>query len=238
MTTRDSRESPVKSLFVVSLPRSLSTVIYHAAIRSVGLDEPRWTSDGEILNLDRFVLFPGPRRDVGRKFLRKDSEPDVFFDAMAFLDQVAAPTGYGYKDVVQPFLVSEWITRSGVRAIRIKRSVADVAYAMLNGRWRYPARLFPRTKDVELALLKGLVLADRALDAMPAQQIDFDQIILDEAPVQAALATLYGHRPIKRVRFIDVRFKQVREQILKRRQTSRHRAIADRVAKVLERHRR
>ena len=46
---------PPASLFVVSLPRSLSTVTYHAARRALGLAEPTWTTDGEILNLRRFA---------------------------------------------------------------------------------------------------------------------------------------------------------------------------------------
>ena len=41
------------SLFVVSLPRSLSSFLYVAAARAIGLAEPAWTSDGEILNRDR-----------------------------------------------------------------------------------------------------------------------------------------------------------------------------------------
>lgn len=49
-----TKRNKVPSLFVVSLPRSLSTLIYHAVRQSVGLEEPIWTSDGEIMNLDRF----------------------------------------------------------------------------------------------------------------------------------------------------------------------------------------
>ena len=228
---------PMPSLFVVSLPRSLSTLIYHAVRRSVGLDEPRWTSDGEILNLDRFALFPGPAKDVGRKYLRKDADPEVYFDAMTFLDQTAAPTGYGYKDVVQPFIMAEWMKTSGFRALRIKRNVADVAYSMLDRQWQYPSRLFPRTKDLELAMVRGLVLADRALDTIPAQHVDFDELILDEGKIETAVRKLYGSRPIRRLTYIDDGFKRVRARILERRRTARHRAIADRVAKVLERSR-
>jgi len=64
---------------------------------------------------------------------------------------------------VQPFLMAEWMKTSGFRALRIKRNVADVAYSMLTREWHYPSRLFPRTKELELAMVRGLVLADRAL---------------------------------------------------------------------------
>ena len=43
----------LSSLFVVSLPRSLSSLLYVAAARAIGLSQPAWTSDGETLNRDR-----------------------------------------------------------------------------------------------------------------------------------------------------------------------------------------
>lgn len=223
----------VPSLFVVSLPRSLSTLIYHAVRQSVGLTEPIWTSDGEIMNLDRFALMPGPARDFGRKFLRRDTDREVYVEAMAFLNHTVAPTGHGYKDVVQPFLMAEWMKTSGFRALRIKRNVADVAYSMLTREWHYPSRLFPRTKDLELAMVRGLVLADRALDTIPAQHVDFDEFIHDEAPIFAAVRQLYGARvATKRLSYIDNHFTRMRARILQRRRTARYQAIADRVAKV------
>jgi hypothetical protein len=228
----------VPSLFVVSLPRSLSTLIYHAARQSLGLKEPIWTSAGEILNLDRFALMPGPARDFGRKFLRRETDSEVYAEAMAFLNHTVAPTGHGYKDVVQPFLLAEWMETSGFRALRIKRNVADVAYSMLTREWHYPSRLFPRTKDLDLAMVRGLVLADRALDSIPAQHVDFDELIHDEASIDAAVRTLYGARVMrKRVSYIDDRFKRVRARILRRRRTARYQAIADRLAQVSARDR-
>lgn len=225
-------------MFVVSLPRSLSTLIYHAIRQSLGLQEPIWTSAGEILNLDRFTLMPGPARDFGRKFLRKDTEPEVYVEAMAFLNHAVAPTGYGYKDVVQPFLMAEWMKTSGFRALRIKRNVADVAHSMLTREWHYPSRLFPRTKDLELAMVRGLVLADRALDTIPAQHVDFDEFIHDEAVITAAVRKLYGARAMtRRLAYIDDRFTRERARILRRRRTARYQAIADRVAQVSARHR-
>ena len=52
-----------ESLFVLSLPRSLSTLLYHAAREAMTLCEPAWTSDGEILNADRYALYQG---QIGR----------------------------------------------------------------------------------------------------------------------------------------------------------------------------
>ncbi len=159
------------SLFVVSLPRSLSTLIYHGACQAAGLSKPRWALDGEILNLDRFKLYPGPTNDTARKFILEASEPRLFHDVEEFLDQVASPFGYGYKDVVQPFIIATWIKRTQIRTIRIKRNLADIAYSMIERGWHYPAQLFPKTKDREYALVRGLVQAERALETLPPSRL-------------------------------------------------------------------
>src|SRR5437763_607414 len=66
------------SLFLVSLPRSLSGIIYHAIRRSVRLNAPAWTTDGEVLNLDRFALLPLPHESMGLKFITPALEPKKF----------------------------------------------------------------------------------------------------------------------------------------------------------------
>ena len=43
------------SLFIVSLPRSLSSQTYELCTKAIGLKEPRWTTHGEILNADRVI---------------------------------------------------------------------------------------------------------------------------------------------------------------------------------------
>ncbi len=169
-----------ESLFVISLPRSLSSLVYHTARHAVGLNEPLWTSAGEVLNVDRYSLFSGPTNDTGRKFVQHSSEPRLFYAAADFLDQLVMPTGYAYKDVVQPFVMAEWLKRHDIRRIRIRRCIADVAFSMLDRNWHYPAKLFPQTMGLELALVQGLILAERALDSISAEQIDFDELILDE----------------------------------------------------------
>jgi hypothetical protein len=77
------------------------------------LNTPSWTSDGEILNVDRFVLYPGPRHDTGIKFLLKESNPALFQSVIDLLDQATVAAGFAYKDVVHPFAVSEWLGSSG-----------------------------------------------------------------------------------------------------------------------------
>jgi hypothetical protein len=234
MGTRSALQLWPPSLFVVSLPRSLSTLVYHRSCLALGLSKPLWTYDGEILNLDRFKLLPGPMDDLSRKFITRSSEPGLFHAAEQFLNEVASPFGYGYKDVVQPFVVAEWLKQTRTRAIRIRRNLADVAYSMLAQNWHYPARLFPKTRDRRFALVQGLVKADQALDSVPAEQIDFDELTVDERPLNRALQTLYGKRKAKRIEFIDDEFNEIRSQVLDRRRTREYKRLADLVAKALE----
>jgi len=221
-------ESRPASLFVLSLPRSLSTRLYHAAREAVDLFEPAWTSDGEILNADRHALYKGPTHDSSRKFISPQIEPLTFYAATEFLDQVAQAHGYAYKDVVHPFVMAEWICRRKIGTVLwIRRNVADVAYAMLGRRWHYPARLFPGEKKRERALVLGLMAAEKALASIPAIRIEFEQLIRDETILRTALKTLYPQRRIGPISFINARFKTARQEILERQKTSLYRRLND-----------
>ena len=92
----------LSSLFVVSLPRSLSSVVYHASRLALGLEEPVWTSDGEILNNDRFALYGGPTHDAGVKYVPPGAAPGLFQQVLAFLDQVARREGFGPQAAFSP----------------------------------------------------------------------------------------------------------------------------------------
>jgi hypothetical protein len=221
-----------ESLFLISMPRSLSTLTYHVILRATGLREPLWTSAGEILNVDRFALSPERMSNESRKFLDEELDPTLFAAATEFLNQLVLPVGYAYKDVVQPFVVAEWLKTSRFHAIRIKRSVADIAFSMLNQHWYYPRRLFPEIKKLELALVKGLIRAERTLDSIDAEQIDFDELILDEKPLRVALARFYPNVSIDAVRYIDANFAIMRQNIVKRRSTKKYMQLVKIIAKV------
>lgn len=225
-----SSECLPRSIFIVSLPRSLSTVVYHTIREAVGLREPVWTSDGEALNVDRFALSYGRKNGSNGKFFTKQLEPRLFYAVGEYLDQLMLPRGYAYKDVVQPFVVSEWVIRCGIPAIRIKRNIAEVAYSMLEQGWHYPMRLFPKEKDLETALVRGLMEADRALEAIPAICIDFEKLISEEGVLNRCLRSLYPDRRVKKVKLINESFKAVRQQVLERRNTRLYRRLADYVA--------
>jgi hypothetical protein len=223
----DGGKSLPRSLFIISLPRCLSSRIYHHACQVVGLSQPTWTTDGEILNVDRYGLLPGPNQDTGRKFIQNCAEPHLFRAVQEFLDTTVSANGYGYKDVVQPFAIADWIRFTGFRAVRIRRPIADVAYSMIERCWYYPARLFPSLKDRNVALIRGLILAEKALDSVPAAEISFDEFIHDETVLRKRLEALYGQHAIEWTRFGDENFRRAGEDILRRRHSRKYRAISD-----------
>lgn len=218
----------MQSLFIISLPRSLSSMTYAAIQRALGLKAPSWTSDGEILNLDRYIQLTEPVQDLGAKFTLKERDPKRFNALLELLDQVAAPVGFAYKDVVEPFVVAEWLrSHAQYRVLRIKRRLADVAYSMLAKRWLYPVRAASESMNATDSLIAGLMRAERALDTVPGKQIDFDDLITDGTGVRAALTALYPGIQVS-VSFDDS-FYVVRDRILQRRTSDEYRQLEQKV---------
>ena len=223
----------LSSLFVVSLPRSLSSVVYHASRLALGLEEPVWTSDGEILNNDRFALYGGPTHDAGVKYVQPAAAPELFQQVLAFLNQVAYPEGFAYKDVVQPFVASAWLPTSGLRVLRIRRRLADVAFSMLRKQWLYPAAASTvSTADgesepvsMEQAVVRGLLAAERELETLPGETLDFEDLIEDEGALLGVLRRLYPDARVRGVRFIDEGFRRDRDRILARRTEEEYQRI-------------
>ncbi|HET9209851.1 MAG TPA: hypothetical protein VFR03_05605, partial [Thermoanaerobaculia bacterium] len=190
----------MRSLFVVSLPRSLSSLLYQTLRRTLGLAEPAWTSDGEVLNLHRFAHLPDGSEVEGLRFTDPARDPERIDRLVAFLDQVIVREGFLYKEVVQPFVVARWLPASGVAALRIERPIADVAFAMSERGWLYPRAAADRASDggPERELVAGLIRAQHALAEIPGPMVRFDDLIHDEEPLAAALRGLYGDVPTPR----------------------------------------
>jgi hypothetical protein len=218
---------PLPSIFIVSLPRSLSTLIHGVVRGALGLQEPRWTTAGEILNVDRFVFLPNDDIEIGRKYISETFNPAIFGKMIQFMDQVVSLTGFAYKDVVQPFVVTEWLRQNQVHVIRIKRNVVDVAYSMLNKGWHYPWHISDQAGSLEQKLIRGLVRAERSLDSICAKQIHFDEMIFDEQPVRTALAHFYENVDAERVRYINDQFIQKRMEILSQRSTAKYQILKE-----------
>lgn len=219
------------SLFVVSLPRSLSSMTYYIARVVLGLNAPSWTSDGEILNIDRYALYPGPRHDTSIKFLLKEKNAELFQVAIDFLDQATVPAGFAYKDVVQPFVVSEWLRSSQFRVLRIKRNLTDVTFSMLHQGWHYPILASRSEGDLEEMVIEGIIRADMALDCAPGQQVDYDDLMADESVLRNVLVKLYPNVAIQEFKYTDS-FRATGNTILQRRSSDQYKMLNEKVEKL------
>jgi hypothetical protein len=213
------------SLFIVSLPRSLSSVVHDRSASALGLRSPTWTSAGEILNGERLAVSgaaDGPRfTPPENRFL--------YEQLCEFLDAVVEPAGYCYKDVVQPFVVSGWLRDRELRVLRIERSISDIAWSMIRAGWHYPAAGGAEREDKVDQVLQGLISAHSALERLPGETIKFDEFVFDEQVLTNALQRLYPNTEIPPIHFIDAQFSRHRDDILRRRDDSEWKEIQMRI---------
>ena len=201
------------SLFVVSLPRSLSSLLYVAAARAIGLAEPTWTSDGEILNRERVPRRKQSLAPADERFTLLGSAPDVFASMTSYLDRAALRRGFAYKDVVQPFVIGGWEGLGEFKVLKVRRNVAEVAYTMLKRQWLYPARAASVFEEHPWALVEGLVRAEAVLDALPGETVEYSDAVLDHGPLELALGRLYPDAPLAPLRYIDRGFARTRRRL-------------------------
>ena len=192
----------------------------------MNLAEPSWTSDGEILNVDRFAFLAEPVNDGGVKFVRLKGHSHFSRKTKDFLNQTVQRLGFAYKDVTQPFIIAEWLTENQYPVIRIKRSVVDVAYAMIRNNWLYPSRNYPDIRPLEYSMIVSLMEADKALDSISAQVLHFDELIVSEIPLRNALKKIYGNDAPKHISYLDENFREKRDAILARRKTREYQKLA------------
>ena len=226
----------MRSLFVVSLPRSLSSLLYVAAARAVGLAEPPWTSDGEILNRDRVPKRLQRLAPADERFTLMGPTPEMFADMTGYLDRAARRQGFAYKDVVQPFVIGGWEGLGDFEVLKVRRDLAEVAYTMLKRQWLYPARAASLFDAHPWALVEGLVRAEAVLDALPGQTVDYADAVLAHDPLEHALGRLYPDTRLAPVQYIDRRFARTRRRLeAERRSSLVFRRLERIVAEVRER---
>jgi hypothetical protein len=177
------------------------------------------------MNVDRYSLYPGPRVDTSIKFVSRENSPKIFRSAMEYLDQVTMKSGFGYKDVVHPFVMSAWLETNRFPVLRIKRCITDVAYSMLERKWHYPRVAANTQATLEQAVVEGLVRADQALSQVLAECVDYEDLIYDQAPLRSALARLYPEREIAELNYLNHSFAQMRARILERRSATRYKKL-------------
>jgi len=214
------------SLFVLSLPRSLSTLVYNVSSKSLGLKTPSWTTDGEILNADRFAFLNKSHKDLGVKFLLKQRDEKSFRATSDFLTQCVSKEGFAYKDVIQPFLVANWLKNKNFKVLKIQRNIAEVADAMLKKGWLYPGNVFPNFDQTADSFIRALTLAWKEIEAVPGETVNYDDLIEDEETLTKALQTLYPKRPVFPIHYIDEQFKKRKDETLARRNTSHFKVLS------------
>lgn len=204
--------SRIRSLFIVSLPRSLSTLIHDHCSRTLRLRSPAWADAGEVLNPDRILIWSGSLGNEADKFTRPE-QTVRFAHLSEFLHDVINPHDCIYKDVVQPFVVSQWLRKSNLAVLHIRRPVAEVAWAMLKRGWLYPGNAEPQDRSETQRLISGLVKAARALDKIDAEHVDFDQLVSSEDTLRSALQRLYPELEIPTINYIDRDFRERSETL-------------------------
>jgi hypothetical protein len=172
----------------------MSTVVYADCCHRLGLREPAWAAAGEILNPDRLAL--GAAADTRQRFTTRGRSPRQFDRLLAYLRDCVNPSGYAYKDVVQPFAVMEYLAQAGMPVLRIERHPDDVAEAMLRRGWDYPRWAARSRLPADEALLDGLHAAADALRSLPATTIAFEDLLTGDA-LDQALRTLYPGRAMR-----------------------------------------
>ena len=218
------------SLFVLSLPRSFSSVTYQLASHAVGLTQPIWTSDGELLNSDRFAFCRHDYDPARPKYVTREGDPQLFDGLTAFLDQVCQAEGFAYKDVIQPFVLAEWLADRDFRILKIRRDLAEVAHSVLNQGWHYPAAVVggadPDPATDPRAVIQGLARAQAALEALPGETVDYRHLVTNETALWMALTRLYPDRRIAKFRYIDAAFAKQREAIAESRRSDSFQRVA------------
>jgi hypothetical protein len=162
-------------------------------------------------------------------------EPGVFYQNIIFLNHIVRPKGYIYKDVVQPFVVSEWLAGQKFRVLYIRRNLAEVALSMLRQGWRYPGQASSRSDEPDLAMLEGLVRAEEALSRLPALRVEYDDLVADEEALWTALKRLYPERKLMRIPFINKAFQIKRAKTLAMRETPELANLARKIGQVRQR---
>ena len=216
----------IPSLFVVGLPRSLSTLTFHVARLLLNLKEPIWTTDGEILNVDRFILTPPEFDHAGSKYTLLDQDPHRFAQHLQFLEHCVIDTGFVYKDVVHPYVVAEFLRRRSYPVLFVDRPVVDVAYTMLKREWTYPA-IHLSGVDVAEALILGLISARTELLTVATAVTSFDELIVDENAIGQALKILYPKKSIGNVEYIRPEFQNRSTLLLSERHSTDYRRLVD-----------
>jgi glycosyltransferase involved in cell wall biosynthesis len=227
----------LRSLFITALPRSFTTAVYRYSVKALGLKEPSWTTDGEILNA-RHLVMASENLTGEPRFTNPRKEPEIFLRLKSFASEIVVPEGCAYKDVVQPFVAAAALKDLDVAVLKIRRPLADVALAMAQRGWHYP-QAAAENLDSERGFIEGLLRACDALHNLEKElpemeTLDFDELISDSKILESALKRLYPKSEIGPLDYIDGSFRRKREIVLERRESENYRKTDDLINKVAD----
>ena len=125
--------------------------------------------------------------------------------------------GFAYKDVVQPFIVSRWLREHPTtRVLKIVPNLAHVAFAMLARRWLFPTTVAIDGTCLEERMMSGLLQASAALEAVPGEQVAYDDLLDGFGSLREALSRLYPGKAVDALP-VDADFETGRAAVLNRR---------------------
>ena len=195
-----------------------------------GLQEARWVTDGEILNLDRHILTPDKfeKKVESLKYLRREAAPEIFHRAISFLNDCTTSKGFIYKDVTHPFILADWPGLKKLTPIYLHRPLTDVAYSVIKRSWTWPAHAITRKEIGRSHILQGLIAAQDCLMNIPARRLNFDEIIYRPDVLNELLIDY----PLTSVNLLTDEFCQHRDHILSIRKTSEYSDLDDEITSL------
>lgn len=193
---------------------------------ALSYQEPSWTSDGELLNGDRFAMGSEWKKVDFQKFSTRELCPNDYQGIHHFLDQHVQEEGFVYKDVVQPFAVCDWLRTKDFPVLILHRNILDVAYSMMVREWYYPSTVVQeKGKGMLDQVLKGLIMAEAALSSLKGIHLEYEDLTHSEEALHAALKSLYPPRDLPIVRYIDPDFETFRLHVEERKDTPLYQEI-------------
>lgn len=171
-----------KSVLIVGLPRSMSSLVYQESKDILSkelkhLDSNPW-HDGDPLNhiWTDFVDLKGKHASTNHEDYSKYS---------AVLDKYKE--GYVIKTVAQPYMVRRYLELNpeSYNVIQIKRTLADIVYALHMRDWYWPIRILgldPENKEhcTLENLCKAAIYMDRQLNHIPDKTLlSYENLLWD-----------------------------------------------------------
>lgn len=205
----------MKSLIIVGMPRSMSTLIYRYASYMLKdelkiLDPEIW-HDGDVLNHIQ-VEYP----NIKKKFAR--SNYHQYQNSKSVLKKYSKD--YLIKSVAQPLHAARFLNENeDYKVLVIKRNIADIVYTLYLREWFWPINILgidsekEENQTLENLCKATIKIQENVLGEIKNKElISYENLLFDEKLLWRKLKRL-GYNP-KFVSHIDDEFKKRREVIL------------------------